>query len=291
MKSYSSLLVIALISLFSCDFNKSVNVNLTTGLSTKGDGLSSSDVYLTVGNDKKTTRTTFVYGETFYVNFRNVSGFKREGGVAYPGMEIIVLGEKGDTALYNKDLYADRIEGVIVSPLFLYTNITVAKPMSSGKKYKLHIKIWDKKGKGTFKAKMDFDIVPNEHIKVEKSKKLSYNDIYLFSREEKSITDNQIKFKQTYYMIFEGLDGFATENGKMNVGLRMKATTADGKVLLSEEDLLGDGEYDPAIVKEQISANFIFKDKNIKSPVDCEFVVFDKKSDATVNAKISLEVR
>lgn len=291
MKSYSSLLVIALISLFSCDFNKSVNVNLTTGLSTKGDGLSSSDVYLTVGNDKKTTRTTFVYGEIFYVNFRNVSGFKREGGVAYPGMEIIVLGEKGDTALYNKDLYADRIEGVIVSPLFLYTNITVAKPMNSGKKYKLHIKIWDKKGKGIFKAKMDFDIVPNEHIKVEKSKKLSYNDIYLFSREEKSITDNQIKFNQTYYMIFEGLDGFATENGKMNVGLRMKATTADGEVLLNEADLLGDGEYDPALVNEQISANFIFKDATIKTPVDCEFVVFDKKSDATVNAKISLEVR
>lgn len=290
MRTFYLLALVASVTLIACDFSKSTEINLTTGLSTKGDGLSSSDVYLTVGNDKKTTRTTFIYGETFFVNFRNVSGFKKEADVAYPGMEIAVIGEKGDTALYYEDLYADRVDGVIVSPMFLYTNITVAKPMNSGKKYKLHVKIWDKKGKGTFKAKMDFDIVPNEHIVVEKSEKLAYNDIYLFSREEKSITDNQIKFNQTYYMIFEGLDGFATENGKMNVGLRMKATTADGEVLLNEADLLGDGEYDPALVNEQISANFIFKDATIKTPVDCEFVVFDKKSDATVSAKISLEV-
>lgn len=291
MRTSYLLALVTVFTLVACDFSKSAKVDFTTGLSSKGDGLRCSDVYLSIGKDEKTTRTTFVYGETFYVNFRNVSGFKKEGGNSFPGMEITVVGEQGDTALYYEDLYADKVNGVDVAPLFLYTNITVAKPMNSGKKYKLYVNIWDKKGKGTFKTKMDFDIVPNEHIKVEKSEKLSYNDIYLFAREEKSITDNQIKFNQTYYMIFEGLDGFTTENGKMNVGLRMKATTADGEVLLDEADLLGDGEYDPALVNEQISANFIFKDATIKTPVDCEFVVFDKKSDATVSAKISLEVK
>ena len=290
MKIQTSLIVLLVLALFSCDFSKSAKIDLTTGLSSKGDGLSSSDVYLSV-DDKKISRTTFLYGETFYVNFRDVSGFKKEGENVFPGMEIAVIGEQGDTAMYYEDMYADKTEGVDISPLFLYTNITVAKPMNSNKKYKLYVKIWDKKGKGTFKTQMDFDVVANEHVKLKNTETVSFNDIYLFSREENTITNNEIKFNQTYYLIFEGLEGFSIENDKMSVGLSLKATTADGSILLDEQDLLGEGEFDPALIKEQISANFIFNDNTIKTPVMCEFVVYDKKSDAKVTANISLQVK
>ncbi|MDF1672308.1 MAG: hypothetical protein P1U41_02320 [Vicingaceae bacterium] len=290
MKIQSSLIPILILTLFSCDFSKSAKIDLTTGLSSKGDGLSSSDVYLSI-DDKKISRTTYVYGETFYVNFRNVSGFKKVGKNVFPGMEISVVATNGDTAMYYDDMYADKTEGVDITPLFLYTNITVAKPMSSNNKYKLYVKIWDKKGKGTFKTQMDFDVIHNDNIKVESSDSITYNDIYLFSREESTITDNTIKFNQTYYLIFEGLEGFSADNGKMSVGLSLKATTADGKLLLEEQDLLGEGEFEPALIKEQISANIIFNDNKIKTPVDCEFVVYDKKGDAKVAANVSLEVK
>ena len=290
MKIQGSLIAIIIVTLFSCDFSKSVKVDLTTGLSSKGDGLSSSDVYLSI-EDKKISRTTFVYGEVFYVNFRNVSGFKKEGKNVFPGMEISVVGSEGDTAMHYDDMYADKTEGVDIDPLFLYTNITVAKPMNSNKKYKLYVRIWDKKGKGTFKTQMDFDVIPNEKIKLESSETVKFNDIYLFSREENTITDNRIKFNQTYYLIYEGLEGFKMENGKVSVGLSMKATTADGKILLEEKDLLGEGEFEPALIKEQISANFIFNDNTIKTPMACEFIVYDKNSEAKVTAKISLEVQ
>jgi len=291
MKTNFIFFAITALILISCggEFNKSAKVDLTTGLTSKGEGLSSTEVYLSI-DDKKITKTTFVYGETFYVNFKNVSGFKKKGDNVFPGMEITVVSTNGDTAMYYDDMYADKTEGVNISPLFLYTNITVAKPMSSNQKYKLHIKIWDKIGEGTYNTTMDFDIVPNENIAIEKSDKINYDNVYLFSKQEGTIVQPKIKFNETYYMIFEGLTGFVTENDKANVGLSMKATSTDGSVVFDEQDLLGDGDFEIGLIKEQITANFIFNDNTIKTPVMCEFVVYDKNSDAKVKASINLEI-
>lgn len=289
MKINFTILIAITLLLISCggEFNKSVNVDLISGLSTKGDGLGAGDVYLTV-KDERVKRNTFTYGEIFHLNFNNVTGFKKEGGEAFPGMELTVVSEQGDTAMHYDDMYAEQ-GGVDVSPLLLYTNITVAKPMMANNKYKLYVNIWDKKGKGTFKAEFDFDIEPNEAIKVTKDDAIAYDNIYLFSQEEGTVTNNQIKVNQTYYLMFEGLEGFNADNGKVSVGLSMKAVAADGEVLLDEKDLLGEGEWEPSLVQEQISSDFIFRDPSIATPINCEIVVFDKKSEARVSAKVELE--
>lgn len=289
MKTKLILLLIVSSLFISCDFSKSVELDMLTGLSSKGDGLTVSDVYLTV-NDGKVKRNTFTYGETFYINFNGVTGFKKEGGNDFPGMELAIVGEAGDTAMYYEDMYADKTEGVNINPLLLYANITVANPMTSNKKYTLYVNIWDKKGTGTFKSKFDFDIIPNENIVVENPNNIAYDNIYLFSKEDATLTDKLVKVNQKYYMIFEGLKGFKEEEGKVSVGLSMKATGADGEVLLNSKDLLGEGEWDPAIVEEQLSADFSFYSPEIKSPITCEFVVFDKKGDAKVNVKTNLEL-
>lgn len=291
MKTNFILFITTILILTSCggEFNKSVKTDLLTGLTSKGNGLSSSKVYLSIG-DKKINRTTFVYGETFYVNFKDIRGLKKKGDNVFPGMEITVVSTNGDTAMYYDDMYADKTEGVNISPLFLYTNITVAKPMSSNQKYKLYIKIWDKIGEGTYNTTMDFDIVPNENIAIEKSDKINYDNVYLFSKQEGTIVQPKVKFNETYYMIFEGLTGFVTKNDKANVGLSMKATLTDGSVVFHEQDLLGDEAFEIALIKEQVTANFIFNDNTIKTPVTCEFVVYDKNSDAKVKASINLEL-
>lgn len=284
------ILLLFVSSLFiSCDFSKSVKIDMVSGLSSKGDGLAVSNVYLTV-NDEKVKRNTFTYGETFYINFNGVTGFKKEGGNDFPGMELAIISEAGDTVMYYKDMYADKTEGVNVNPLLLYSNVTVAKPMTSNNKYTLHVNIWDKKGTGTFKTKLDFDIVPNENIAVESPESITYDNIYLFSKEDATNTTGLVNVNQTYYMIFEGLKGFNAEGGKVSVGLSMKATAADGEVLLNSEDLLGGGEYDPTILEEQLSADFSFYSTEIQSPITCEFVVFDKKGETKVNVKTNLEL-
>lgn len=275
----------------ACNYNESVAVDVSTGLSTKGHILSSSDVYITV-NEEKTSETTLVYGETFYLNFRDVKGFVKEDGNVFPGMEIYVVSTEGDTALKNADMYADKVNGVDVSPLFLYTNITVAKPMMSNKEYTLHVKIWDKKGEGTFTAKMNFDIVHNEQIQVDNPNKLKYDNIYLFSQEKnKTITDNKVQWNEKVYMIFEGLSGFQTDNGKVSVGLSVKGTDANGEVVIEEKDLIGEGEWDDALLREQISANVVFTDSAIATPVKCEFIVWDKKGDAQIKSTANIELQ
>ncbi len=290
MKINFTFLIVIILLVTSCggEVNKSVQVDFMNGLSTKGDGLGSNDVYLTV-NGKRTKKNTFTYGEIFHLNFNDVTGFKKEDGKAFPGMELTVISDKGDTAMYYEDMYLNETGGVDVTPLLLYTNITVANPMMTGNKYKLYVNIWDKKGTGTYKAEFNFDVAPNEHIVITKDETITYDNIYLFSQKGSTVTNNEIKPNQTYYLMFEGLEGFNADNGKVSVGLSMKAIAADGEVILDVKNLLEEGEWDPALVKEQISSDFIFRDSTIATPIACEFVVFDKKSEAKISAKVDLE--
>ena len=77
-------------AIISCEFSKSVNINLISGLSTAGDGLSCSNVYLSIG-ENEIKRTTFTYGEIFYLNFNNIEGFKREEENVFPGMKLLII--------------------------------------------------------------------------------------------------------------------------------------------------------------------------------------------------------
>ncbi len=283
------ILVIAF-SFFSCDFRKSVSKDLNTGLTTNGDGLSCDNVYLSNG-EQKLNGSSFTYGEKVYVNFENVEGFEKIGDNAFPGLQILVVSQEGDTVLQHDDLYAKYEDGINISPLLVQANITVADPMHSNKNYTLHVNIWDKKGKGTYKAKMDFNIVPNDQIKVE-SNGVSYNEIYLFSLERKAtIIDNKAKFNENIYVIFEGLEGFKNEAGKTFIGLSKKVTDADGKVILNEEDLLGDSWMEATEIKSQLAPNFTLTNPDIKSPVTCEVKIWDKKSESKIetSAQVNLE--
>ncbi|MCB0401975.1 MAG: hypothetical protein KDD41_07815 [Flavobacteriales bacterium] len=289
MKTKLSLLTLVVSVFFSCEFNKSVKLDLLTGLSTQGDGLSAGDVYLTINEDERIKRNTFVYGEIFYLNFNDVKGFVKEGENVFPGMELTIVGEKGDTAMHYDDMYANETAGVNITPLLLYTNVTVAKPMTSNQKYTLHVHIWDKKGTGTYRATFNFDVVPNDQIAITKDAAITYNNIYLFSKEDGTITDNKIKPNQTYFMLFEGLTGFKEEEGRVSVGLSVLAKSNSGEILLDEKDLLGDGEWEPGTVYEQVSSDIIFRDPSIQTPISCEFVIYDKKSEASISASVSLE--
>ena len=58
-----ALLSIAII-LHSCNFSKSVNTDLLTGLTTVGNGLSCDDVYMSMA-DGQIQKNTFIFGEEF----------------------------------------------------------------------------------------------------------------------------------------------------------------------------------------------------------------------------------
>ncbi len=205
MKFIIFLMVLSLATI-SCDFKKSFNKDLVTGLTTSGDGLDCEDVYISV-DEEKINRDSFIYGEDVYLNFKGVEGFTKEGENVFPGMELYVTNKAGEKILFEKDLYADYPNGINFSPLQLNANLTVAKPIHSNNEYTLFLKIWDKKGDGTFTAEMDFSVKPNDKLEIT-TNKVTFNEIYLFSKNRiKVITNQKISFGENVYIIFEGLSG------------------------------------------------------------------------------------
>lgn len=285
-----SVITLSIFVLISCDFRKSVNTDLVTGLTTRGDGLSCDNVYLSDGV-QKLSRNSFTYGEKFYLNFENIEGFIKQENNVFPGLELLIVGQVGDTIMYNADLYANNVDGFDISPLLLQANVTAGSPIHSGNEYTLHTKIWDKKGNGIYKSELDFDIASNSKIEVV-STSVSYDEIYLFSQERKTtITDDNAKFNENVFLIFEGLEGFMQENGKVSIGLSVKAIDSAGEIILSEEDLVGESGMELSEFKSQIAPNFIFKDSSIKNPVTCEIVIWDKKSESRIEASVKLNLK
>jgi hypothetical protein len=264
----------------------------TSGIIIKSEGLSCADAYITIGEDERTEKTTFIYGETIFINFNDVLGFVKEDGAVFPGMRICVFSTEGDTALFYEDMYANHKDGVTVSPLLLYANMTLAAPMQSNKTYTVYIKIWDKKGTGTIHTEMDFNIIPDENINVEKTGEITYNELYLFSKESGVVTNSKVNLNEQYYLIYEGVKGFVENETKVAVGLSMKAVDANGDVLLDEADLFSEesNQWDVKQLEEQMTAQFIFTSSEIVSPIQCDFVVWDKKGHSKIVTSLSLEL-
>jgi hypothetical protein len=286
MKFIIFLVVISLVT-FSCDFKKSFNKDLVTGLTTTGDGLACEDIYLSV-DEEKISRNSFIFGEDVYLNFNNIEGFKTEDENVFPGMQLFVISQTGDTLMSENDLYADYPEGINLSPLQLSANLTVGKPIHSNHGYTLFVKIWDKKGDGTFTAEMDFTVKPNDKLEVS-SNKVTFDEIYLFSENRKKvITNNKISFGDNIYIFFEGLSGLNEVEGKVFPGLSFKVTDNADEIILDYSDLF-DGYNESGLAvsdfKDEVSANFWFTGSEVNNPLRCEITIWDKQGDANIKAR------
>jgi hypothetical protein len=279
--------------LTGCQFSKSVKKDLLSGITSIGNNLSCDDVYITV-NKEKSIRSTFVYGEIFYLNYNDIKGFTRVNGNAYPGLEIFIVSQAGDTVLRSDDLYSKYQDGMNYTPLLLSTDITIASPISSNSGYTMHVKIWDKKGNGTFTSKFDFNVIENEKIAIEPTG-VSYNEVYLFSEgDNKVITDSKGKFNDNIHLIIEGLTGFREENNLLFPGLSLKVTDSEKKSVLDYQDLFLDYSTKGVAVSDfitRVSSHFKVSGTKVNNPLSCEMIIWDKKSDSRIkiNTKINLE--
>jgi hypothetical protein len=290
--SFISGVSVILMMLQGCNFSKSVNTDLLTGLTTVGNGLSCDDVYMSM-TDGHIQKNTFIYGEEFDVNFSNIEGFTKVEGAVFPGLSLVVTDEAGEIVMETDDLYAGYTEGMDFSPLLLAATLTVATPIQSNNNYLLSVKVWDKEGPGTFTAKLPFEVIVDDRISLEHNQ-TACTEVYLFSGNTGHvITSQEVAFDEDIYLIFEGLTGFKEDDGKIFVGMSLNATDNAGKILLALDDMFGSyGENDITanILKEQASANLVFTKGVITNPVYCEVVIYDKKGEARITAKTELSV-
>jgi hypothetical protein len=70
----------------------------------------------------------------------------------------------------------------------------------------------------------------------------------------------------------------------------MKATDSEGTVILTEEDLMGDSGREISGFEDRIAPNFIFTGSGIKTPITCEILIWDKKSDHRIKASVQLNI-
>lgn len=283
MKATLTLFFLLLV-LNSCNFSKSAKKDLMSGLSSTGNNISCEDVYLTVNNER-TTRNTFIYGETFFLNFSDIKGFIKENSKVFPGMNLVVVNPSGDTMMQTNDLMSKYADGMNYSPLLLTADLTIAAPIKSKTEYTAFVNIWDRKGEGTFRSKFDFKVRENDKISIESSK-VTYNEVYLYSQgNEKVITDNKIKLNEDTYIIIEGLKGFNEANGMVFPGLTIKASDYAKNIILESEDLFIDyGKSGIAAIDlaNRVSAHFSVPGTQFNNPLHCELTVWDKKSDAKI---------
>jgi hypothetical protein len=289
----SIIVFVFLVILTSCNFSKSVKVDLLSGLSTTGDQLSCGDVYLSA-NGQKVNFSTFPYGERFHLNFSDLKGLKAENGKVFPDLAMFVLDRKGDTILQARDLYKEYSDGIdSSSPVDLYAKLTAANPIHSDQDYTLFVKIHDKKGKGSFVAKLDFKVSKNQKLNIE-ANKISYSELYLFSKGPgEVITDNKIKVNETLYFVFEGVSGFSELNGKVHPGLSIIAAGNDGVQIFKYDDLFADSSesgQSASDFRDQVLPNVTFTSAEVKNPVHCTIVLWDKKSEAKITVNTDVEV-
>jgi hypothetical protein len=277
-------IILILLLLAGCRFSKTVEKDLISGMTTKGDLLSVGEVYMTVDNETVST-SSFKYGENVYIVYSDIEGFTNENGKVFPRMDIAVTDMNGDTIIAAPDLYREYTEGMNYSPLQLTADLTVASPIRSGAEYNLSVLITDRKGKGSFTTSLKFSVNKNEDLKTE-TVNTSFNEIYLFSQEKsKVLNSTKISFEDNIYIIIEGLKGFREENGMVFPGLSLKGTDADGRVILDYADLFA--EYDASGVNiddfaTRVSSHFKVSGSLLSNPVRTEMLVWDKKSDAKI---------
>jgi len=291
LQIFSALVI--LMAVLSCDHRKPTNKDLSTskdfkvsedlpsGIMTKAEGLTCDDVWISV-DEEKTDRITFLYGETFNLNFNNIKGFNKVNGIVFPGMLLKVIDEKGDTIIKTEDVFADSVHDINLSPLTIKANLDVAKPIHSNYRYNLSVKIWDKKGEGILLAEAPFSVIQNDRINIE-TNYITYDEIFLISVDrDKVITDGSINFNEIVYLVFEGLTGFYEDNGKVFPGSKLQVADYSNTPIMYYEDLFyfytktGINSDD---FKSQTFLKLTFAEGKVTNPILCEATIFDKKRD------------
>lgn len=293
MKKLTTIKILLVALVFSaCNFNQSINKDLVTGASSRGDGLGCDDISIQIDGET-VTRNTFTYGENVVFVFDGINGFKEENGKVYPEMSLVVIKKENQMVLSELNLLNLK-EGTSLSPLQLQANLIANFPHKNNEEYEVQLTIWDTKGEGKFIYNMPFTIIENELLHV-KSASVDYTAIYLWNESDnKVVADNKMTAKNKYLLMLEGLDGLKVENGKVFPALSIHLTDNKGNEILSNPNLLQssttNGVDAEAFTKNQTFVALKFNEGESLNPYKLTVELKDAKSENKLNITTELVI-
>ena len=288
------ILLIAITTLSSCQFNQSVNKDLTTGAYSRGDGVGIDDVIIEI-NGTADNRNEFVFGEKVNLVFNNVSGLTNSNGKTFPELSMHIVKNEKDTILSNPNLLESINNGTDLSPLQLHANFRTAFPNKNNEKYKVFVEISDKKGDGKFNYELPFTVKENDLLDI-KSNGIEYSTIYLWNETLKQpVFDSNVSSEHLFILILNDIEGLELTDEKVFPIFSLDLTDNNGVKILSNPNLLSAYEnvgVNPKDLKSQVTAKLTFtKTKGtINNPCKLIAKLKDKNSEKEVNISTELNI-
>lgn len=277
----------------SCQFNQSASKDLVTGAVSRGNGIGCETISMEV-NGRKDRRNSFVYGETVNIVFDGITGLIKEEGKTYPGLSLHIVKDEKDTVMAYPNLLEELEAGADLPALQLQANFTAALPYRGNEKYKAYIRIWDRKGNGSFSYEVPFTVTDAGLLDI-KSTAIDYSNIYLWNESLASpVVDKAIDPGHTILLILEGITGLKETKGKVFPALSISLVDNEWNTILSNPNLFS--EYvstgaDTIDVKKQVSAVINFQKGRTKNPCRLKAVLKDQRSEKQMVISAELKIK
>ncbi len=294
MKRIASSIILILFLLFSsCEFNQSIHTDFLTGATSRGNGISCEHVDIII-NEKIETRNTFTFGENVVIYFYQMDGFEQFEGKIFSGLSLTILNSKNDTLVNYLDLLSENEEGLDYQDSSITASFNVISKSEENEELKLYIKIWDKKGEGTFDYTLPFYIKQNEFLEVETSG-LEFDQVYLWNKTKKIvIVDNILNSEDETQIFFNGIRGFTEKEGMVYPKFQIEIIDNNENIVISSENLLSKFEQTGIVLADfennPVFATFSFVDGQIYNPVKMKVMISDINSEKFIKLTTDLEI-
>jgi len=284
-------LIIVFIVFNSCQFNQSINKDFITGANSRGDGIGCEDVQIEI-NGKTVTRTEFIYGEKIDLVFNDIRGLTKSEGKTYPEISMYIVKNEKDTILHNPNLLKNLMDGTDLSPLQLIANFRTGFPFENEEKYKVVVKIWDKKGDGRFNYELPFTIKKNDLLNI-KNSGIEYSSIYLWNKTLKQpVFDKNVSSEYLYLLVLNDIGGLKLKNNKVFPVFSLDLIDNNGRKIISNPNLLsayGKKGINPQdLLDNQLTSKITFKDEKINNPYRLIVNLKDTNSAKAINITTEL---
>lgn len=286
-KKYNILAITAIGLLMACNSRSDTVKAVDNHLDTTPDGLKIDTVFVST-EEVQPAENTFVYGQTFYTNFKGIDGFTIEDDDYFPEMEVYVLSKAKDTVLQVRNLLGGLGQPQDIP--ILNGSLILANPILSGTDYKVKYKLYDTKGNGAFYSEMDFRLIRDPHIQVEE-KGLKAKEIYLFNQDKGLVMTNGAAAVETNMsMDFQLLEGYEKKDGKIALGMEIQVTDATGTKITQVKDALVNTSYDFIRDADVVQSSLRLTKGGLKNPITWQVRLWDKNSTAEMTATATLDI-